>query len=151
MNKLEEAIILATARHQGIKDENGDPYILHPLRVMLDLHRDGFDGDVLAAAVMHDLVEDTEVTLDEIRGSFGDTTADLVDALTQRKGEESYKEYIDRVAYRSRTLFAAVFIKLADLRDNMSPWRITNKSGLYTRYAKAYYRLTHGRWPGEEK
>jgi (p)ppGpp synthase/HD superfamily hydrolase len=109
---------------------------------MLDVYKGGGDLSTVRAAVLHDVVEDTDILLDEVHAVLGDRTAILVDILTHAEGEP-YKAFIERVAKSED----ATLIKLADLRDNMDPSRITNKSGLYKRYAKAYWRLNMGAWP----
>ncbi len=139
---LSEAIALAAKAHDSQVDKNGHPYILHPLRVMTDVYRVGADPSTVRAAVLHDVVEDTDVSRVEILDAFGDRTALLVDCVSHVQGE-TYREFIERVAKNEN----ATLIKLADIRDNMDPARITRNAGLYKRYAKAYYRLTYGVWP----
>lgn len=63
MANLEKAILIATKAHEGQKDKAGKPYILHPLRVMLRMKT---TKDMMAA-ILHDVVEDTDVTLDDLR------------------------------------------------------------------------------------
>jgi len=139
---LNEAIAMAVEAHNSQVDKNGHPYILHPLRVMTDVYDGGYDLATVRAAVLHDVVEDTDVELDEVQTTFGDWTAILVDCVSRADGE-TYKDFIERVAENDD----ATAIKLADIRDNMNPMRITRNAGLYKRYAKAYYRLTYGVWP----
>jgi (p)ppGpp synthase/HD superfamily hydrolase len=111
---LERAIILASGAHAGQFDKIGQPYILHPLRVMLsvttDLER--------VVAVLHDVVEDTSVTLFDVL-DFGNTVADAIDAISKHNGEP-YHEYLKRV--KSNPL--ARTVKIADVRDNTSPARL---------------------------
>jgi len=114
MKDLEHAIILATQAHEGQVDKAGQPYILHPLRVMLaqkdDKHR--------IVGVLHDVVEDTYITMWAIDHEFGEPIARAVDALTRRDGE-SYDAYLSRVALNP----IAAAVKIADIRDNMDPSR----------------------------
>jgi (p)ppGpp synthase/HD superfamily hydrolase len=140
MNILEKAILFATEAHEGQRDKNGEPYILHPLRVMFKVRAQGECEVVQIAAVLHDVVEDTGATLDDIEDEFGAFVRMTVGTLTEREGEK-YTDYIERVAERP----SATKIKLADLEDNMDPKRVTTEFGLYKRYFKAYRRLTHGR------
>ena len=133
---IDKAIKVATSAHADQMDHGGNPYIFHPLRVMLDLQRKGHKPHVLAAAVLHDVVEDTSITAEDIRRWFPYEVYDLVKILTRRE-KETYKEYIENVALEPE----AVEIKLADLRDNMDVDRPTTQFGLYTRHAKAYFRL----------
>ncbi len=84
--RIEEAIYFATAAHEGQKRKvKGEPYIVHPLSVALILARLGSDEDVIIAGLLHDLVEDTKVTLEEIRKRFGNNVAELVDHLTEQE------------------------------------------------------------------
>ena len=111
MPGIEEAVALAALAHAGQKDKAGEPYLLHPLRVMLRLA--GEDARIIA--VLHDAVEDTEVTLDDLRKKgFSEAVVRGVDALTRREGE-TYEAFIDRLAPDA----LARQVKLADLEDNM--------------------------------
>jgi len=113
---LNKAIEIATRAHAGQVDKAGEPYILHPLRVMLscknELER--------ICAVLHDVVEDSEITFDDLRKEgFSEDIITVLDCLTKRRGE-SYDEFIDRVLKNE----TACRVKLADLRDNMDLTRI---------------------------
>jgi (p)ppGpp synthase/HD superfamily hydrolase len=113
---LEDAIILATQAHVGQVDKVGQPYILHPFRVMLRL------GDPTArmVAVLHDVVEDTSVTLDDLRrGGFPPEVVEAVDLVTRRQ-DETYEQFIERLAPNP----IARAVKLADLEDNMDTSRL---------------------------
>jgi hypothetical protein len=137
MNIIEQAVIFATAAHTGQVDKNGQPYILHLLRVMLDVISQGMSDKAVAAAVLHDVVEDKRATLDSIREAFGSGVAVTVEYLSRREGE-LYFDYIDRVI-RGGWIVRA--ITQADIRDNMDLGRITNEHGMYSRYAKAYLKI----------
>ena len=116
MSNLERAIALATRAHQGQLDKAGAPYILHPLRVMQYMDSE----EAKMVAVLHDVVEDTSVTLEELRAiNFSETVVDAVDSLT-RRAEESYEAFIERVKLNS----LARKVKLADLEDNMDLQRL---------------------------
>ena len=111
MADLEEAIGIAVQAHRGQKDRAGAPYILHPLRMMFRVQTDA----ERMAAVLHDVVEDTDWTLDALRErGFPDEVVDAVDHLTRREGE-SYDEFVTRAAAHP----VARRVKLADLEDNM--------------------------------
>jgi (p)ppGpp synthase/HD superfamily hydrolase len=107
---LDDAVLLAAQQFRGIKDKAGQPYILHCLRVMLSQNNDA----ARQAAVLHDVVEDTGVTLEDLRHSgFAEDVVGAVDLLTHRDDDE-YHEYVLRLAHSS----IATAVKLADLQDN---------------------------------
>jgi len=116
MPGLEDAISLAAEAHRGKKDKAKAPYILHPLRVMLRMET---ETDRIIA-VLHDVVEDTSVTLRDLQ--IAGYSAEIVDAvkyLTKAK-EEEYEDFIERI--KGNTL--AIKIKIADLEDNLNFERI---------------------------
>lgn len=131
MEKLAEAIFIATEAHYGQYDKVGFPYIAHPFRVMLRLHNEGASQDLLVAAMLHDTVEDTNVTLEDIRMEFGDAVGMIVDAVSRR--DETYMEFIARV---KNSGLDAIALKLADIADNTDPRRPRIEK-LAERYAKA--------------
>lgn len=113
---LEDAIALASKAHHGQVDKKGQPYILHPIRVMQHCAP---DHDSMIVAILHDTVEDTFVTeryLIEV-GLPAHLVA-AVYALTRQKGE-TYREFVERCALNP----LARRIKIKDLEDNMSPER----------------------------
>ncbi|QDV46025.1 Bifunctional (p)ppGpp synthase/hydrolase RelA [Stieleria neptunia] len=113
---LEDAIALAAKHFAGITDKSGQPYILHCIRVMMGV--DSLDAKMIG--VMHDLVEDTSVTLDDLRSQgFSDSVVRGVDRMTHRS-ETSYQDYVIRL--RENEL--ARQVKLSDLRDNLSLDRV---------------------------
>lgn len=86
MSKFDEALRFAIAAHEGARRKGGDvPYITHPLEVATIAASMTSDEDVLCAAVLHDVVEDTPTTLDELRLAFGDRVAELVASETENK------------------------------------------------------------------
>ena len=85
---LDRAILFAVQCHSGTERRGkGFPYIVHPMEAMAIVATMTSDQDLLAAAALHDVVEDTEVTLDEIRTLFGDRVASLVDTESDRLDE----------------------------------------------------------------
>jgi (p)ppGpp synthase/HD superfamily hydrolase len=113
---LEKAIQIAAKAHEGQKDKAGQPYILHPIRVML---RCGNETERICG-VLHDVVEDTDTTLESLRAAgFGPEVVRVVDALSRRQ-EESYDGFIGRILKND----TACRVKLADLADNMDMSRI---------------------------
>ncbi len=83
---LDRAIVLATRAHSGmLRKKDGIPYILHPMEVVSITGSITNDEEVLTAALLHDTVEDTDVTLDMVREQFGDRVAALVASETEDK------------------------------------------------------------------
>lgn len=113
---LEDTIRLALQAHRGQRDKAGQPYILHPLRVMLAMDSEA----ERMTAVLHDVVEDSRVTLGELRRrGFPKRVVAAVDALTRRQGE-TYEAFIQRLKPNP----LASKVKLADLKDNMDLSRL---------------------------
>jgi (p)ppGpp synthase/HD superfamily hydrolase len=138
MPTIEDAIALATEAHRGQTRPDGTAYILHPLRVMLSL----LDELDQVAAALHDVVEDTAITLDDLRERGYDAeVVEAVDRLTRREGE-SYEDFVERVAPHPR----ARRIKLADLADNMDVRRLrtfkARDGERMARYHQAWRRLS---------
>lgn len=118
MPTLERAIEIAARAHAGQTDKAGSPYILHPLKVMLRVNT----SDEQMAAVLHDVVEDTAVTLDDLRSEdFSEEVIAAVDALTKRDGETR----IDAAKRAAKDPIARI-VKLADNAENMDISRIPN-------------------------
>lgn len=83
---INQAIIFATKAHEGqLRKVTQSPFIIHPLAVGCTLADAGEDEDVVVAGFLHDTVEDTDVTLDQIRDEFGDEVAELVDGCSENK------------------------------------------------------------------
>lgn len=117
---LEKAILIATNAHKGQVDKAGKPYILHPLRLMFSRQNE----TERICAVLHDVIEDTDITLDYLRDQgFSEEVLTALDALT-RRNDESYDEFISRIINNK----IACYVKLADLCDNMDLSRIENPS-----------------------
>lgn len=142
---LDKALAIAVAMHAGQTDKIGEPYILHPLRIMLKLRR---QADRVVA-VLHDVVEDSHgaCTLADLRkAGFPAPIVEAVDRLTRRTGE-SYEAYIRRAAGTALSRR----IKIADLEDNME-FRLRNgllqkDRARMRRYQRAYRTLTGAPYP----
>jgi (p)ppGpp synthase/HD superfamily hydrolase len=118
MSTLERAIALAAKAHEGQVDKAGAPYVLHPLRMMMRLTT----ADERIAAVLHDVVEDTDWTLDRLRAEgFSETIVAAVEALTRRP-DEDYETFVRRAAANP----IGRRVKLADLQDNSDLARIAH-------------------------
>ena len=109
---LSDMICLAASRHQNQYDKGGNPYILHPLKVMYYLKTN--DIELQCIAVGHDLIEDTNTTYTELKEmGFTPCIIEGIRALTKLPGQTA-EEYLDQVCSNS----AAMCVKLADLRHN---------------------------------
>ena len=128
--KLQElAVSIATKAHSGQVDKAGSPYIKHPLLVASAFS----DEPHIVVALLHDVVEDTDITLAQLTSyGFPSDIIQAIDAITRRQGE-SYTEYLTRVRANS----IAREVKLADLRHNMDLSRISHPTQKdYTRLEK---------------
>jgi len=111
----QKALEVATAAHDGYTDKVGVAYIQHPLAVAAAV--EGTQEKIVA--LLHDVVEDTEVTLDDLRGhGFDEIIIAAVDAITKRKGEP-LEDYLARVKANP----VALAVKFADIQHNMLPER----------------------------
>jgi len=116
MPNLEDAILLAAQAHLGQKDKNGQPYILHPLRVMLRLE----SARERIVGVLHDVIEDTPTTLDDLRArGYPEDLVSAIDHMTRRE-DETYEQFTERAASNP----IARRVKLADLEDNLDVRRL---------------------------
>lgn len=129
--ELDHAIDFATHHHTGQKRKSGEPYIIHPLHVASILIDWGMDIDTILAGVLHDTVEDTEASLEEIENLFGRDVAFLVDGVTKvsqaRAGMRNLESYLPQTKDNLSKLLIAVgqdvrviIIKLADRLHNLS-------------------------------
>jgi (p)ppGpp synthase/HD superfamily hydrolase len=118
-SRVRQAIQFATIRHRDQKDKAGKPYIAHCFRVALAVWNCG--EDYFIAAILHDTVEDTATTLDEIENLFGKSVRNAVDSVSRR--EFPKKEPYDDFVLRSKADPIGRIVKIADLYDNMSPER----------------------------
>lgn len=109
---LGDAIDLATMLHSGQLDKQGQPYILHPMRVMLSL-ADDLDRQ---AAILHDVVEDCDITVHTLRElGYDADVVDAIDAVTKRPNEP-YADFIRRAAANE----IGRRVKRADIIDNLN-------------------------------
>lgn len=112
MNLLERAIAIALEAHQGQTDYYGAPYIVHPLHVMMEMDSE----NEMMAAVLHDVLEDSPLTLEYLRDQgFPAEVLEAVRLMTHNAETGSYQEYVRRLKPNP----IAVKIKLSDLRHNM--------------------------------
>lgn len=116
------AIKIASNAHYGQYDKGGNPYILHPLKVMN--YCKSVDVEVKMIAILHDVVEDTNITLEDlIARGFSERVIAGVDAMTKREGE-CFEDYVKRLLDNND----AIIVKMGDLRDNTDVRRLRGLS-----------------------
>ena len=122
---IKKAYEIANAAHEGQKRLSGEPYIMHPLSVAVILASLGMDEASIIAAILHDTVEDTKLTHDEVKKEFGETIADLVEGVTKigkvplQTKEEQQAENIRKMLIAMSRDIRVIIIKLADRLHNM--------------------------------
>jgi (p)ppGpp synthase/HD superfamily hydrolase len=125
---VRDAYELLVNKHAGQRQKvNGHPYVEHPVLVASDVGEAGFDPEMIAAALLHDIVEDSDTTVAEVRERFGDRVANLVDAMTDEAVDvEPYERR--KEMHRERVLDAggeAAAIFAADKLNNVRALRST--------------------------
>lgn len=126
-----EAMKIAYAAHHGQVDKGGIPYIFHPYHLAEQMT----DEYTTCVALLHDVVEDTNVTLEELAKTFPREVVEAVGIMTHKEGEP-YLEYVARV----RTNPLAKVVKLADLRHNSDESRLENADEATLAYFREKYR-----------
>jgi (p)ppGpp synthase/HD superfamily hydrolase len=122
MPSIDQTISLIQKLHAGQTDKTGKPYWLHPVAVMHLLGDDATDIEK-TAALLHDVLEDTSCTPDDLlREGYPHEVVALVDGLTRRPGSGSYMDWIRSIASSGNT--SLMRIKLADNRHNSDPQRL---------------------------
>jgi GTP pyrophosphokinase len=131
LRQLERAYQFAERHHRGQKRKSGDPYITHPLAVTTILAELGMDVPTLCAGLLHDTVEDTDYTLDDLRKDFGDTIALLVDGVTKldkvKFGGAAQAETVRKMVVAMARDIRVLVIKLADRLHNMRTMRFMRR------------------------
>ncbi|WP_163543392.1 RelA/SpoT family protein [Occultella kanbiaonis] len=124
---LERAYRVAERAHKGQSRKSGDPYITHPVAVATILAELGMTPPTLAAALLHDTVEDTSYSLDALRADFGDEIALLVDGVTKLDkvtyGEAAQAETVRKMVIAMARDIRVLVIKLADRLHNARTWK----------------------------
>ncbi len=139
MPTIEDAILFATEVHRGQVDKAGNPYILHPIRVMMRMT----SPEARIVAILHDTIEDSDHTLDDLRElGYDEPIIAAVDAISRRE-DESYEEFIQRLKPNP----LARRVKLGDLLDNMdlrraNPVVAEKDAERLARYQRAWIELT---------
>ncbi|MET7600191.1 RelA/SpoT family protein [Streptomyces sp. NPDC005496] len=123
LEPLRRAYVLAESSHRGQMRKSGEPYITHPLAVTLILAELGAETTTLTASLLHDTVEDTDVTLDQVRAEFGEEVCYLVDGVTKLEkvdyGAAAEPETFRKMLVATGNDVRVMSIKLADRLHNM--------------------------------
>ncbi|MBQ9904469.1 MAG: bifunctional (p)ppGpp synthetase/guanosine-3',5'-bis(diphosphate) 3'-pyrophosphohydrolase [Synergistaceae bacterium] len=133
LNRLGEAFVFAAIAHKDQRRKSGEPYIIHTLNAALILAGMRLDTATLEAALLHDVLEDTDVTPEELREKFGNDVETLVDGVT-KLAQDKVKEFMSREDLTAESLrhmfivmakdIRVVLIKLADRLHNMRTLQI---------------------------
>jgi len=123
---IERAYSVAERAHSGQLRKSGEPYITHPVAVAQILADLGIGSKTIAAALLHDTVEDTDYTLDVLRRDFGDEIAMLVDGVTKldklKYGDSAQAETVRKMVVAMSKDIRVLVIKLADRLHNARTW-----------------------------
>ena len=130
--RIKDAYAMASVAHEGQKRNTGEPYIIHPIAVAAIAAEElELDANTVIAAFLHDVAEDTEYTIEDIRARFGDDVAFLVDVVTKRKKHnyehtkqvDNYRQILESVHYDIRALLVKLSDRLHNMRtlDSMRP------------------------------
>ena len=137
---FERAIMIATKAHAGQKDKAGAPYLLHVLRVMMTVEK----MDEKIVALLHDVVEDSEVSIEELANErFPKKILKAVELLTKTE-KKTYEDYIQEIKNND----LARVVKLADLKDNMNISRLkalTENDKLRIKKYRAAYKILNAK------
>lgn len=124
--KIRKAYEFAVAKHAGQKRKSGEPYIIHPLEATYTIAELGLDEPTILAALLHDILEDTDTSYDELAEEFGEHVADIVDGVTKLGKLKFIDKQADYQAENLRKMFIAmtkdlrvIMVKLADRLHNM--------------------------------
>ncbi len=162
LSPLQKAFQYAVERHRGQTRSSGEPYMMHPLQVTLLLANQQMDLVCLETGLLHDVVEDTPATIEEIRSKFGDEVARCVDGVTKLSKvnlysrEERQAESVRKMLLAMVTDIRVILVKLADRLHNMRtldslPRDRQERIALETLeiYAPIAHRLGMGKMRGE--
>ena len=125
MSRIDRAVEYATEKHKDQKRKDGSPYIIHPLAVAEIVAEMGLDLEAILGALLHDCIEDTDASFDEISRLFGSTTAELVEGVTKltranfSSTEQAQMENLRKMFMAMSKDIRVVLIKIADRLHNM--------------------------------
>lgn len=122
---IKKAYAIAREAHEGQFRRSGEPYIIHPVQVAKILYELGMDSESMIAALLHDVVEDTELTKEDVKKDFGEDVAELVEGVTKLgkvplfTKEEQQAENVRKMLMAMSQDIRVIIIKLADRIHNM--------------------------------
>jgi guanosine-3',5'-bis(diphosphate) 3'-pyrophosphohydrolase len=122
---INEGFIFANEGHKNQKRKSGEPYITHPLQVAIYLSEINLDIETIIAALLHDLIEDTDITYEDIKSKFGSEIADIVDGVTKldkikyNTTEEAKADAIRKMVIAMSRDIRVLILKLADRLHNI--------------------------------
>jgi len=125
LSSIKKAYEFSSQHHKGQARESGEPYLVHPLQVATILAEMQLDTTAITAGLLHDAVEDTSVTIDEIQAEFGEQVAHIVEGVTKiskidfASSEEAQAENVRKMVLAMMDDIRVVLIKLADRLHNM--------------------------------
>jgi len=133
---IKKAYEYAYNKHCGVTRGSGEPYICHPLRVARQICEWGFESDVIIAAILHDIIEDCDTPLSEIKESFGTNVAVLVDAVTALSDKDfadhtltkAQRDLLSDARLQKKINDKALYVKIADRIDNLNTLFGVNES-----------------------
>lgn len=129
---------IATKAHEGQTRWDGRPYIIHPAAIARALTVQGYNDDVIAAAWLHDIIEDTPLTIADLRvAGINEEILTAVDLLTKYDNEE-YLAYLLRLKRNQ----IALTVKIEDIKNNMSDLDRKKKKSMYEKYQLAIHILS---------
>lgn len=138
-SKIIKALRVAEEAHKGQFRKSGEPYIIHPICVSMILLELGMDTDTICAGLLHDVVEDTDVTLDDLRKQFGLKVAILVDSVTKigqlpnlkvaLTKDEQLAENVRKMVFATACDVRVIIVKLADRLHNMRTLEYRSPNG----------------------
>ncbi len=139
---IERAYAVAERAHRGQTRKSGDAYITHPLAVATILAELGMTPSTIAAALLHDTVEDTTYSLEELRRDFGDEIAMLVDGVTKLDkvtyGDAAQAETVRKMVVAMARDIRVLVIKLADRLHNARTWRYVSRESAGARLPRPW-------------
>ena len=138
MELVSEAIAFAVKAHDGMRRKKSEtPYILHPMEAAVIVGTMTSDQNLISAAALHDVVEDSDWTFEMLKGEgFSDDVIDALKCVTKLSEDEDYDHFIDRILGNQ----LAVKVKLNDLEDNLDLSRLANPSEKDVVRSKKYMR-----------